>query len=117
MARKQQRLTCAGCGKFITGKDTGPCKSCGHSVRSLYLGENLVVVEGARKFTSTKNFSEKRPWLFYLVWAVTLLSPFLGLVLLGWIGVFAGLLIGVGCQFAGGYAQKHIREVSSWTDS
>lgn len=100
----------------MSGQESGPCRSCGCSVRSFYLGDNAIVSDGVREFTSTKNISEKRPWLFYLVWGVTLLSPFLGLVLLGWIGVGLGLLLGIACQIAGGYAKIYVREIKTWSN-
>lgn len=65
------------------------------------------------RFRHTREYWEKHPVLLPLVIIIVLGSPFLGLLLAGWVGVVVGIAVSVMGFVVGLYAVtrvKHIRE-------
>lgn len=56
-------------------------------------------------------YYERHPILLPIVMSITIGSPFLGLVLAGWVGVVAGLFIGLIAFFLGLRAVTKVREI------
>lgn len=82
----------------------------GKNVTVKLTGVQAHAKAGRLGWTQTREYYEKRPILLSVVIAVTLGSPFLGLFLAGWIGVIAGLMIGIIAFFAGFFAITRVRE-------
>ena len=67
---------------------------------------------GRLSWTKTRQVWERRPLLLLGVVVLTVGSPFLGLILGGWVGVIVGLVVSV-VTFAGGlFAIGRVREIT-----
>ena len=71
-----------------------------------------LTVGGAVSWESLRTYWEKKPALLTTVVAVTLLSPFIGLVIAGWPGILIGLLISCATLIAGFFAITKVREIT-----
>jgi hypothetical protein len=63
------------------------------------------------KWQHTREYYDKHPVPLTLVIAITLGSPFLGLVLAGWAGVIIGLVVSVISLLLGFFAVTKVREI------
>jgi uncharacterized oligopeptide transporter (OPT) family protein len=61
---------------------------------SITINEELGVSDSL-SWERTKTYFEKQPVLFPIVVVITIGSPFIGLFLAGWPGVFFGLVISI----------------------
>jgi hypothetical protein len=86
-----------------------------------HVGKNITVqmtgVEirsesGRLSWSNVREYWERRPLLLFCVMLLTFSSPFLGLLLAGWVGVVAGLVLSI-VSFAGGlFAVTRTREIT-----
>ena len=66
---------------------------------------------GSLSWQKRREFLEKRPGVLAVVIAITIVSPFLGLVLAGWVGVAVGLVLSGIAYFIGPSALTKIIEI------
>jgi len=73
----------------------GPCPKCGKEGReiSVVASESIEVSDRIR-WVTRREYYQKNPKVLAIVIAITGLAPFLGLFLVGWAGVVAGLVLG-----------------------
>jgi hypothetical protein len=109
------RLRCAGCGKFISGKVTGPCPKCGSTVRALHISETLNVHE-ALSFKSIRLRTEKNIWLIVASIVLLILSSGVGFYLAGVLGFVVGLAIGSFGSWISFLGVTRVREEREWQD-
>jgi hypothetical protein len=108
----RQSVRCSACGQTLALDHQGACPSCGgtskthdvHLTDTIHLSSSLT-------WQHTREWYEKHPVLLPIVIAITVASPFLGLLLAGWIGVAVGLGIGVVTFLLGLRAVTKVREI------
>jgi len=105
-------VKCSGCGYMLSLDHSGPCPRCGdiRKTHDVHIEETLHL-EGSMHWQHVREYYEKHQVLLAVVIIVTVGSPFLGLVLAGWIGVAVGLLIGATALVVGFRAVTKVREI------
>lgn len=112
MANTTNRVECAHCGEVLPDGNTSPCPECGKKGRRILIdvaGE--FDVAGHVTWEKRREFYEQRPLALASVIALTVGAPFLGLVLVGWAGVVAGLMLGAVAYWVGTLAITKVREI------
>ena len=96
-------------------KHTCPCPKCG-KVGKLGKAEFLDAVQLKESMSRTKlhEFYRTNKPIRNLIIAITIISPFLGLLLSGVIGLMIGLLIGIVSYFLSPYAVVKVKEIEHW---
>jgi len=96
----------------IAGERTSPCPECGQKGRKFSIGvvEEINVVDRLT-WEKRREFYEKKPWALTAVIGITFGAPFLGLVLVGWVGVVMGLALGAIAYWIGPFAVTKVREI------
>lgn len=110
----QVSARCKNCGAALSPEHQGPCPSCGQTGKEIVvaIGTAIEVDEALPvSWVKTREYLEKRPAPAILWAIVTLGSPFLGLVLVGWQGVIAGLLVSAAGVLLGYYSVIRVREI------
>lgn len=107
-----QSVRCSGCGQLLALDHSGPCPSCGDTrkTHNVYI-EETINVASSLSWRHIRERYERHPVLLPIVIAITLASPFLGLVLAGWVGVLVGLGVGVITFLLGLRAVTKVREI------
>jgi hypothetical protein len=82
----------------------------GKDVTVKLIGQRIELKAGRLSWIKVREYWENRPWPFVLMVLLTLGSPFLGLFLAGWIGVFIGLTLGILATAVGFFAVTRVRE-------
>ena len=105
-------VKCSGCDHMLPLDHSGPCPICGDTRKTPDVHiERTLRFEGSLRWKHVREYYEKHPVPLVVVILVTVGSPFLGLVLAGWIGVAVGLLIGVTALVVGFCAVIKVREI------
>ncbi len=106
------KVECAHCGAVLPNGQTSPCPECGEKGRNISVGvAEEINIAGHVTWEKRREFYEKQPWALATVIAITLCAPFLGLVLVGWIGVLVGLVLGALSYWIGPLAITKVREI------
>lgn len=114
--RTKSLLTCLDCGRFMSGKNAGPCSNCGGTTRSLVLNDNVVLSEGSLEFRSTRISWEKNLFLIMIVILLTIAGSSTGFFLANWTGFAIGLFLSLATNVIGLYMFTRVREVKVWKD-
>jgi hypothetical protein len=90
-----KQVTCSNCGIKLSENHSGPCTSCGETG----LNVHIVVSDNSTATDSVggekrSEYYQKNKKTFTVVIAITVISPFLGLFILGPFGVIVGLALG-----------------------
>ncbi|NGZ10254.1 MAG: hypothetical protein CV088_12835 [Nitrospira sp. LK70] len=112
MAKTTNKVECLHCGAVLRDGNTSPCPECGKNGRRILVdvaGE--IDVAGHVTWEKRREFYERRPLALVSVIALTVGAPFLGLVLVGWAGVIAGLMLGAVAYWIGPLAITKVREI------
>lgn len=108
-------VKCADCGTVLDSEDTGrKCPNCDREsqVVELLVQESLPVSTHEEvTITTIREFYEKNHPILWSVIAVTIVSPFVGFVLIGWLGVIVGLGLGATSLFLSPFAVTKVREI------
>lgn len=106
------KIECINCGAALPDGHTSPCPECGQSGRKISLGiAEEVGVADRIGWEKRREFYEKKPLALASVLAITFGAPFLGLVLVGWLGVVVGLALGGLAYWIGPSALTRVREI------
>lgn len=112
MAKTTNSAECAHCGAVLPDGNTSPCPECGKKGRRILVNvAGEIDVAGRVTWEKRREFYERRPLAVVSVIALTLVAPFLGLVLVGWVGVVAGLMLGAAAYWIGPLAITKVREI------
>ena len=104
---------CSSCGHRLDHDHVGPCPECGHASRTYNKALTATVLAtGSLSWKKTHEYYKKRPLLCVFQLCITLGSPCLGLVLRGWLGLLAGLALGVISLLLGLRAVTRVRETT-----
>jgi hypothetical protein len=108
----QDSVKCSGCSYVLSPEHSGPCPRCGDTRKTHDVHiEETVRVSAALRWQHIREHYEKHHVLLPLVIGITVGSPFLGLLLAGWVGVGVGLLIGITTFILGLRAVTKVREI------
>jgi len=112
MTEVSSKVECIHCGAVLPDDHTSPCAECGQKGRriSVNIAENISVADRLTRETRTE-FYEKKPLALAAVIGITLGAPFVGLVLVGWVGVIMGLVLGAAAYWIGPFAITKVREI------
>lgn len=107
------KARCANCGKHLSPENADPCPNCGSEEREVIvtLQETAVVDENIAPRT-LREFWERNWPILSTVTAVAVGSPFLGLFLAGWTGVWIGLPLSLFSLIAGFFSVTKVREIT-----
>jgi hypothetical protein len=91
---------------------TGPCPKCGKVGReiSVVLIDTIKVTDSVR-WQTRREYYQKNPKVLAVVIGITVVSPFLGFVFAGWLGVVVGLVLGGIAYWIGPRASTKIIEI------
>ena len=112
MTTFERKETCVNCGCDRSNDGLETCPICGLKGRIIdfKVGEGV----GARNKLSSetiRTFYEKNLWLLMLIGPISLFGPFLGVVLMGWCGVFVGVALGIISFVVSPWAVTKVREI------
>jgi len=113
MTSATQSFRCANCRASLPQNHVGPCPKCGKEGReiSVVASESIKMSDSIRRETR-REYYQKNPKVLAIVIAITVLAPFLGLFLVGWAGVVAGLVLGGIAYLIGPRASTKIIETN-----
>jgi len=104
---------CNHCGRFLPEIHTGPCPNCGKTGKTItFTVRDGIQIADTVRYTTITEYYEKNTLMLGIVISITVFSAFLGLLLSGILGVFAGLLLGAVSFFLGPKAEIKIREIT-----
>ena len=88
-------ITCNSCKKKLLDSHIGPCTNCG----GVDIHVHVIVSDqgiGTDSIGGIKQleYYKKNPVALFIVIAITILSPFIGLIIIGPIGALVGLFMG-----------------------
>jgi len=117
MSEKPEATTvCKWCGTPLPLNYSGPCPKCGKEGRMVFLTlKESVTLKESLKWKVQKEFLEENPKIKWILIAITLVSPLIGLVLSGVIGVIIGIGLGILSLLLGPYAVIKVREIRGGT--
>jgi len=112
------KTCCKNCGAIRKNGDVGLCPECGKTGRVIYasIEGKMGPISGALGWKHTKEYYEQNRSLQIIVWAITIISPLVGLFLAGIAGVILGFILGISSYFFGVKAITKIREIRSGGD-
>jgi len=103
---------CSGCGELLPDNYTEPCPKCGDTQKMHFVSTHDVAhAEESLGWQHIREYYERHAIFLIIVIVITIGSPFLGLVLAGWIGIAIGLVIGIATFFLGLRAVTKVREI------
>ena len=112
MTKVTNRIECIHCGAVLPDGHTSPCPECGKTGRKISIGiVEEIETAGHITWEKRREFYEKKPLALAVVIAITFGAPFLGLVLIGWVGVIIGILLGGVAFWIGPSASIKVREI------
>lgn len=74
------------------------------------VNETIAITDNVR-WQTRREYYQKNPKILAVVIGVTVVCPFLGLVLVGWAGVVVGLVLGAIAYWIGPWASTTIVEI------
>ena len=106
-------VRCSHCGQERSEKDKGLCSNCGKTEKtySVHIKGNGLKISGSLSWKHTKEYYKKNYRIHFLVIAITLGSPFIGLFFAGIPGVIAGLIFGLLSYLLGAKAVMKVKEI------
>ena len=102
-------VKCHRCGRILAPQRVGPCPKCGSLDRDVFTHDVFTIAE-AVSYAKTREFWERRTAPLAATIALTVGSPFLGLLVAGWPGVVVGLIVGVVAFAVGLVALTKVRD-------
>lgn len=110
-----EEVQCGSCNRVFPdtiGGKRRECPECGSSKRkyALYVSEKMQVCDSVEG-RSIRVFYKRHPVALVVVAAISLVGPFLGFWVVGWVGVMAGVILGVFSLLLGPIATTKIKEI------
>lgn len=111
MSQTNSKITCKHCGFTLTDDHSGPCPSCGKigKVTSV-IASGGVVIGGSASVQTIRTVYQKNKAAFAILIVITIISPFVGLFLIGIPGILVGLILSAISYFLGPKAVTKIIE-------
>jgi hypothetical protein len=90
----ERKANCAHCGLDLPVEHTGPCPACGKVGKMLKIMlQDTITMHASLSWKTRREYYQKHKGALAAVIGIAVLSPFLGLVLIGPFGVVAGLVL------------------------
>jgi hypothetical protein len=110
-------ISCKHCGYVRDDQDSGPCPNCGKTGRLIKVSiSESIGFSGSLSWKHTKEYYEKNRGAQIIVILIAIISPFIGLVFAGFIGVVIGLLFSLLSYSFGANAIIKVREIARGGD-
>lgn len=107
-----QSLECSGCNEPLPLNHPGPCPKCGDERKTHKLNiHETVNVRASLSWQHVQEYWEHHPVFLTVALILTFGSPFLGLVLAGWVGVGVGLVVAAASFFLGLRGVTKVRQI------
>ena len=104
--------TCKWCGSSLSPTHTGPCPKCGkEGKKSTVKIKGTIGFKGSLNWESRREFYEINHKIKCLIIAITFVSPLLGFILSGLVGVVIGLFFAFLSYWLGPLAVTKVREI------
>ena len=104
--------TCKWCGSSLEPTHTGPCPKCGKEGKNSTVKiKETIGFKGLLNWESRREFCETNPKIKWLIIAIAFVSPLLGFILSGLVGVVIGLFFGFLSYWLGPLAVTKVREI------
>lgn len=102
---------CGECGQPLPLTHVGPCPSCASTRRHINASDEARVAISERiHWVKTREYFENRPVALTTVIFLTLISPFIGLLIAGIPGALIGLGLSLFCLLLGFRARTKVRD-------
>jgi hypothetical protein len=103
---------CKWCGVALDATHIGPCPSCGKEGKDVKVHLSTVVTaKSSLSWEKRREYFESNKRIRNILINLTIISPFIGLVLKGLIGLFVGFAVSILLFFLGPYALMKVREI------
>ncbi len=111
MSQANSKIVCKHCGFTLTGDHRGPCPSCGKVGKIIsVIGSGGAVFGGSVSVQTIRTIYQKNRAAFAILILITIVSPFVGLFIVGIPGIFVGLILSAISYFLGPKAVTKIIE-------
>jgi hypothetical protein len=108
----ERKATCVHCGIELSAEHIGICPFCGKEGKNLSLVlRDTIHLSSSLTWETRKEYYQKHKRVLGAVIAITILSPFLGFVLVGPLGVVVGLALGGLAYYLGPKAITKVIEI------
>lgn len=112
METSSRPARCSACGEPLPLDYAGSCPGCGDTRKTHDVQlQSPLRIHPSLGWKHIHEYYERHKILFPLLLAITITAPFLGLVLAGWLGIVAGLLISLATLYLGLRAITKVREI------
>ncbi|MCU7875163.1 MAG: transposase [Candidatus Thiodiazotropha sp. (ex Lucinoma borealis)] len=102
-------ITCSKCGSTLNESHSGPCPHCGAIGKTVHVVlSDAIEVSDSISGEQRREYYQKNKKVLVVVVAITVISPFLGLFVLGPLGVVVGLVLGGVSYYLGPMAATKI---------
>ena len=108
--KREDFAFCKKCGWILSPTSVGHCPNCGNRGKVI-IAEVTDTVKVKDSWESRREFFERNPKIMWLIIAITLSSPLLGLILSGLVGLIIGLFLGFLSYLLGPLAVTKVREI------
>jgi hypothetical protein len=103
---------CKWCGAVLESTHVGPCPKCGKEGKDVkVLLHTVVTAKSSLSWEKRREYFESNKLNRNILIILTVISPFIGLVVKGLIGFFIGFAVSILLFFLGPYALMKVREI------
>ena len=108
---------CRHCGTELPPSHTGPCPKCGKSGKDCKVSA-IVAIGLAVSYSAQKvhKYTKKHPWFFSISIVLTIISPILGYLLVGLVGLLIGIILAILNWWLTPHAREAIVEITRLGD-
>jgi len=112
MTTVTQQYRCVHCRASLPRDHSGPCPKCGKEGREIVVVANdTIQVSDSARWQTRREYYQKNTKVLAVVIGITVVSPFVGLIIVGWFGVIVGLILGGIAYWIGPWASTKIVEI------
>ncbi len=113
MEKQKFREECIWCKKSFLPNQKGPCPRCGKIGKKVFAEfSETIFLKDVLSSELRREFFEENSLIKWILIFISIVSPFLGLIISGWNGVLIGLVISIVNYVLGPYSIIKIREVT-----
>jgi predicted RNA-binding Zn-ribbon protein involved in translation (DUF1610 family) len=113
MSEIEQTAHCAHCGAELSPSHVGPCPSCGKEGKNINVSiKETIKITSSLHWETRREYYQKHKGATAAVIAITVISPFIGLALVGPLGIIVGLALGSIAYYLGPKAATKIIEIT-----
>ena len=113
MSEIEQTAHCAHCGAELSPSLVGPCPSCGQEGKHINVSiQETINITSSLHWETRREYYQKHKGATVAVIAITVISPFIGLALVGPLGIIAGLALDCIAYYLGPKAATKIIEIT-----